>query len=68
MMPGGNTSESIEATFKGLGKIFENPVKAMEIFINSVKIKLEKAGWQLDKKGKIVEKKIRQEKSFPLPF
>ena len=53
MISSGNTSQ---ATLKGPGKIFETPVKAMKKFINSVKIKLEKAGRQLDKKGEFVEK------------
>jgi hypothetical protein len=55
-----NPGESIEATLKGLGKIFETPAKAIEQFMNSVDINLEKAGKELDKKGKIVEKKMEK--------
>ena len=56
-----NPGESIEATFKGLGKIFETPAKVMQQFMDSVEIKIEKAGKELDKKGKIVEKKMEKQ-------
>jgi hypothetical protein len=56
-----NPGESIEATFKGLGKAFETPAKAMQQFMDSVEVKLEKVGKELDKKGKVVEKKMEKQ-------
>ncbi|PKN68289.1 MAG: hypothetical protein CVU54_15525 [Deltaproteobacteria bacterium HGW-Deltaproteobacteria-12] len=56
-----NPGESIEATFKGLGKVFETPAKAIEQFMGSVEIKLDKVGKDLDKKGKVVEKKMEKQ-------
>ena len=56
-----NPGESIEATFKGLGKVFETPAKAIEQFMGSVEIKLEKVGKDLDKQGKVVEKKMEKQ-------
>jgi hypothetical protein len=56
-----NPGESIEATFKGLGKVFETPAKAIEQFMGSVEIKLEKVGKDLDIQGKVVEKKMEKQ-------
>jgi hypothetical protein len=59
-----NPGESIEATFKGLGKIFETPAKVINQFMDSVDVKIERAGKKLDKKGKMLEKKMEKPIGF----
>jgi hypothetical protein len=49
---------SIEATIRGLSKIFDTPAKAVEQFINSVEIKRQKAAKELEKKTEVVDKKM----------
>jgi DNA/RNA endonuclease YhcR with UshA esterase domain len=54
LLPG----KSIEATIRGLSKIFDTPAKAVEQFINSVEIKRQKAAKELEKKTEVVDKKM----------
>lgn len=64
-----NPGQSIEATIKGLGKIFDTPAKAIEQFMNTVDINLQKATREAEKSVKVVDKKVKDaEKQMEEPL
>jgi hypothetical protein len=64
-----NPGQSIEATLKGLSKVFETPAKAIKQFMDSVEINIQKATKELEKSSKAVEKKMKTvEKKMETPF
>jgi hypothetical protein len=54
-----NPGQSIEATIKGLSKIFDTPAKAIEQFMNNVDINLQKAAKEAEKSVKVVDKNVK---------
>jgi len=68
-----NPGQRIEATIKGLSKIFETTDKKMQEFMDSVDVKLQKAAKELEKTTKVVDKKAdvagkALEKKMEKPF
>jgi hypothetical protein len=54
-----NPGQSIEAKLNGLGKIFETPAKVIKQFMESTDIKVQKAIKELNKQGKVLDKKLQ---------